>query len=201
MIPQQLWPATALSAAAERGRQERIAVERYVVELAHVLVPRVIEAVLNEIDLTAIVIDHVDLDAAVAGVDIDAIAARLDFNAVVDRVPIERVIDRVDVDAVADRLDLDRAVKRVDIDAVIASADVDQVASRLDVEAVINRVDLVAIARKLLDELDLPEIIRQSTGSMASDTVRGVRVRSFEADQVVSRTVDRFRPHRRQVEP
>jgi 2,4-dienoyl-CoA reductase-like NADH-dependent reductase (Old Yellow Enzyme family) len=201
MVPQPLWPATAFAAAAERGRRERIAVERYVVSLVHALIPRVFDAILDEIDLTEIVMDRVDLDAAVAAVDIDAIAGRLDFNAVVDRVPIDRVIDRVDIDSVADRIDLDRAIKRVDLDAVIAAADIDQVASRLDVEAVINRVDLVAIARKLLDELDLPEIIRQSTGTMASDTVRGVRMRSFEADQKVSRTVDRLRPHRRPINP
>lgn len=201
VLPERLWPATALAAAAERGRRERVVLEQYVFVIVHALVPRVIELILDEMDLTEVVLDRVDLDRAVAAVDIDAIAARLDMDDIVDRVPIDRVIDRVDVDAIADKLDLDRAVKRLDVDAVIATADVDGVVSRVNLDAIIGRMDLVGIVGRVLDELDLPEIIRQSTGSMASDTVRGVRMRSFEADQRINRTVGRFRPHRKPADP
>lgn len=201
VLPERLWPATALAAAAERGRRERVVLEQYVFVIVHALVPRVIELILDEMDLTEVVLDRVDLDRAVAAVDIDAIAARLDMDEIVDRVPIDRVIDRVDVDAIADKLDLDRAVKRLDVDAVIATADVDGVVSRVNLDAIIGRMDLVGIVGRVLDELDLPEIIRQSTGSMASDTVRGVRMRSFEADQRINRTVGRFRPHRKPADP
>lgn len=43
-----------------------------------------------------------------------------------------------------------------------------------------------------VDGIDLPEIIRRSTGSMASDVVRGVRLQTKEADQALSRLVDRL---------
>jgi hypothetical protein len=201
VLPQRLWPATAVTAAVERGRRERLVIEHYVSTVVHALAPRVIELILDEMDLTEIVLDRVDLDRAVAAVDIDAIAARLDMDAIIDKVPIDRVIDRVDVDAVADKLDLDRAVKRLDVDAVIATADVDGVVSKVNLDAIIGRIDLVGIVGRVLDELDLPEIIRQSTGSMASETVRGVRMRSFEADQRINRTVSRFMPHRKPADP
>ena len=54
------------------------------------------------------------------------------------------------------------------------------------------KVDLVGLAEQVIDGVDLPELIRESTGSMASDTVRGVRMRGIEADQTVSQAMDRL---------
>jgi hypothetical protein len=48
----------------------------------------------------------------------------------------------------------------------------------------------------VLAEIDLPEIIRESTGAMASDTVRGVRMQTISADDAVGRAVDRLRLRR-----
>lgn len=188
LVPEDKSPAVVLDAVAQRGRRERIILERRAIALLQAVTPAILDLVLDAIDLTSVMLERVDLDA---------IAARLNFDAIVDRVPISRVIDRVDVDSVADRLDLDRAVKRLDLNAVIAMADIDSVVSRVDLEAILARLDMVGIVRNVLDQLDLPEIIRQSSGSIASGGVRGVRVRSLEADQKVSRTVDRLLPHRR----
>ena len=72
----------------------------------------------------------------------------------------------------------------------------DTAAARLDVEAVIDRLDLAGLVTKVLAEIDLPEIIRESTGSVASDAVRGVRMQTISADDAISRAVDRLRPRR-----
>ena len=53
-------------------------------------------------------------------------------------------------------------VERVDLETVVTT--------------VLDQTDLVAIAEEVIDGVDLPEIIRESTGSMASDTVRGARM-------------------------
>jgi len=45
---------------------------------------------------------------------------------------------------------------------------------------------------EMLDEIDLPEIIRDSSGALTSDTVQGARIRSAAADQAVGRVRDRF---------
>jgi hypothetical protein len=42
-----------------------------------------------------------------------------------------------------------------------------------------------------MDEIDLPEIIRGSTGSMALETMHDVRLQGIEADRAVSRLMDR----------
>ena len=78
-----------------------------------------------------------------------------------------------------DRLDLTAIVlNRVDLDALV--------------NAVLARIDLVGLAEEVIDAVDLPEIIRESTGSMASETVRGARMQGIHADEAVGRAVDRI---------
>jgi hypothetical protein len=93
------------------------------------------------------------------------------------------VLERVDLDAVLaavlDRIDLTAVVlERVDLGEVV--------------DAALAEVDLVGLAEEVIDGVDLPEIIRESTGSMASDTVRGVRMQGIVADEAVGRAVDRL---------
>jgi hypothetical protein len=178
-------PLGRLSELARRGEQRRGDLLRTVSSLLDSVVPLVAEALLRRVDLTEVVKQHVDLDEVVASVDLDHAAARLDVDA---------VAKRIDLDAVVDRLDLNRIVRdRVDLDGLVADVDLDAVAARLDLDAVINRIDLAGLARDVIAEIDLPEIIRESTGSVASETVRGVRMQGISADEAIGRSVDRFR--------
>ena len=213
-------PRTAVAALARVGAARRPALAREVGGLLDALVPRVLDDVLQRAGLTELVLRHVDLDAVVAAVDLDAAAGRLDVDRVVARADLDAVAARLDVEAVLDRLDLTEVVlRRVDlerlVEVVLAAVDLDAVAARLDVEAVLNRldltelvlsrvdlgrlvdavlahVDLVGIAEDVIDAVDLPDIIRESTGSMASDTVRGARMQSIAADEALGRAVDRL---------
>jgi len=152
----------------------------------------VVAVVLPALDLTALVVKHVDLDriaaaldldaavarvdldAAVARVDLDAAVARVDIGAIVDRIDLDAVAARIDIEAIAARLDLDQlaagldvtaVVDRVDLDAVAARIDADRVVARVDLDAVVARLDLVGIAQSVIDAIDLPEIVRESTGA------------------------------------
>jgi hypothetical protein len=88
------------------------------------------------------------------------------------------------VDLVLDELDLNALVReRVDIDALAAD---------LDIEAVINRVDLIALADRVIEGVDLPAIIRESTNSMTAEVMTDVRTQGERADDVVSGIVDRM---------
>jgi hypothetical protein len=122
------------------------------------------------------VLDEVDLDQVVARVDPNQIAARID---------LDEIVDRVDVDAIAERIDLDAIVARVDIDAILA------------------RVDLPGLTEQVIDEVDLGEIIRESSSTMASETVDALRVQGMRVDGLVSRIVDRIllREGQRQTGP
>ena len=176
-------PGSVLAGVARRGAQRRAQALREATALLDVLVPLVTTELLLRLDLTGIVERYVDLDRLVSRVDVDAIARRLDLDAVVRRLDLMRIVR-----------------ERVDLDALVATVDLDAAARRLDVDAVIDRIDLVGIAETVIAEVDLPEIIRESTGAVASDTVRGVRMQGISGDEAVGRAVDRLRLRRRRPE-
>ena len=164
------------------------------------LVPQVVEAVLDQIDLNELVrrrvdverlVDEVDLARVVDRIDVDAIVSRVDLDRIVESIDLRAVIERLPLDEIVSRIDVDEIVARVDLDRVVQRVDVDAVAAKLDIEAVVRRLDLADIAREVIAELDLPEIIRESMGSMTTETVGGIRVQSMNADHAISRLVDR----------
>jgi hypothetical protein len=136
-----------------RARDRELAAAELVAEdLVASLVPRIVSAALDQLDLTPLVVQRVDVDEIVRGIDLDAI------------------------------------VERIDVDAVAAT---------LDVEALVERIDLAGLAQTVINEIDLPEIIRRSTGLVASETVRGVRMQGVEADRAIAGVVDRVLRRRR----
>ena len=88
-------------------------------------------------------------------------------------------------------------MERIDVDAIVERIDVDAIVSRVDVDAIVRRLDLVALAEEVVNGIDLPEIIRESTGSMASDVVRDARMQGIDADVAIARVVDRIIRRRR----
>jgi hypothetical protein len=71
----------------------------------------------------------------------------------------------------------------------------DIVRRHVDFDELIETVDLAGLTETVIAEVDLPEILRQSTGSMASETVRGVRMQGISGDEAIGRAMGRF--HRR----
>jgi hypothetical protein len=59
-------------------------------------------------------------------------------------------------------------------------------------QIVMQQVDLLGVAEYVVDGIDLPEIIRDSTGSVASEAVVGLRLQGVDADVAVGRVVDRI---------
>lgn len=76
---------------------------------------------------------------------------------------------------------------------------VDEVLRRIDLDAVIARLDLAKLADEVIASVDLPEIIRESTGAVSSEAVREVRMRGISGDEAVGRAMERLRPRRRGV--
>lgn len=197
MLAPRYQPATWLAELAEEGERQRDEVLRRLAALLDAVVPAVATAVAERIDLTALVERYVDIDGLVAGVDLDAAAERLDIDAVARRLDVDAVVDRLDLmRIVEERIDLDALVATVDLDKAAARLDVDAVAERLDLDKVIDRIDLIGLAEEIIAAVDLPEIIRESSASVASDTVRGVRMQSISGDEAVQRAVERIRLRR-----
>ena len=200
LLPRSLHPATILEEAARTGRAEQVALRRRFEVLLDAWAPVLVEAVVERIDLTRLVREHVDLDALVASVDLDAAVARVDLDAIAATLDVDAVVARADLDAAVARVDIEAILDRVDLDAIAATLDVDAVVARADLDRVIARIDIVRIVEEVLDAIDLPAIIRDSTGSMASETVRGGRMTGVSADDALSRVVDRALFRRRHPE-
>jgi hypothetical protein len=214
-------PRAVVSAVRDQQRQGRRAREQVRLrgeELLRGVIPVVLDFVLDQVDLTALVLRRVDLDAVAAALDVDAVARSLDLDAAAARLDIEKILDRidfnavvaerVDLDPIAARLDIDAILDRIDFNAVVAQrVDLDPIAARLDIDAILDRidfnavvaqrVDLIGLAEYVVDGIDLPRIIRESTGSVASESLRGVRTRSMDADQALAGLVDRMLMRRR----
>ncbi len=158
-----------------------------------VLVPEIMTAVMDQVDLTALVRERVDVDAIVEDVDIDRILERVDLDA---------VVARLDVDAVVARVDVQQVIGTVDLNEVVDTVDIERVVERVDVTSIVDRLDLATIAQEVIDDVDLPRIIRESSGAMASESIQTVRVQGMNADALVSRIVDKvLRRESRDLDP
>ncbi|MEZ0356580.1 hypothetical protein [Mycobacterium sp. SA01] len=88
---------------------------------------------------------------------------------------VELVLEQIDLTAlVRDNVDIDAIVTDVDIDAIIA------------------RIDLIGLADQIIDGVDLPTIIRESTGTVTAEVMTDVRSQTARADDMISGFVDRM---------
>ena len=167
-----------------------------------------VDSIVAGVDIGA-VIDRVDIDSIVAGVDIGAVIDRVDVDAIVKRVDLDAAVSTVDLAAIVGRLDLNEiadgleldplvakvnleaVVDRLDIAGVVAKVDPDPIVARVNFDAALAQIDLIGIAQKIVDGIDLPGIIRDSTGSLASEAVQGVRAQGQHADDAVGQLVGR----------
>jgi hypothetical protein len=122
LVPEDWTPAAFANRLADRGRTLRFAAGADVTELTgqtlDVVVPTVLDPVLDRIDLTALVIQRVDLERLVG-----AVLDTMDLtDLVLDRVDLHRVVE-----AALDSLDLTQLVRdRVDV-ASLAEEVVDEI--------------------------------------------------------------------------
>jgi len=201
--------------------------------LAQVDMERLVTVVLDRVDLTKITTDvlgRLDVDQVAAQLlsqlEVDEVAAQLLSELEVDEVAAQ-LLSQLDIDEVAaqllsqldltqlvlDRVDLQRvvagALEGLDLTAIVVDqVDLGDVVSaalqHVDLtEIVMRQVDLIGVAQYVVEGIDLPEIIRDSTGSVASEAVVGLRMQGIDADLVVGRVVDKMlrrRRHRRAEE-
>ena len=99
----------------------------------------------------------------------------------------EGVVNQI-VNGVVNELDVNGIVEKVDVDAVLERIDLDALMARIDIDGIVKRVDVAAI----LDEIGMDDLVRESTGVLASDTIRIVRIRSMNCDVLLARFVDRL---------
>lgn len=151
------------------------------------VIREVVDVLTEEVDLTDLVLQNVDLERLIATVleviDLDAVIETVDLDRAVAQVDLMRAIDLVDLHEVIGKVDLDEVAKRIDLDAI---------AARIDIDAILGRVDLVGLAEEIIDGVDLPDIIREASTSVTADVMTDVRSSSERADDAVANAVNRF---------
>jgi hypothetical protein len=95
---------------------------------------------------------------------------------------VTAVLEQVDLNSVVARVDLDQVIERLDLDAIVA---------RVDVQAILRRVDMAGVVEQVMEEVDIAEIVRESSSTMATETVDALRVQGMNADRMLGRIVDR----------
>jgi hypothetical protein len=93
---------------------------------------------------------------------------------VVDLLPIESILDRVDVNGIVERVDVDALVQRVDVDAIV------------------QRVDVPSLVTGVLENIELGDLIADSTSNIATSARDTARVEAIRADSGLAGVVDRL---------
>ena len=109
---------------------------------------------------------------------VDAIVSRMNLTELV----VTKVDLRTVVETALDQIDLTEiVVQRVDVNRIVGLA---------DIEDVIDRVPMIQIADYIIEEIDLPQIIRESTGGVAMDAFTSTRLTAARSDEFISKVVD-----------
>jgi hypothetical protein len=148
---------------AQRGRRLRADSEHEAAAAVAAVLPETIELVMDQVDLTELAIDKVDLqrvlDTTVARIDMTSFALQhLDLAQL-----IQASLDSVDF--------TDVAIEKIDFSRTVSAA-----LEQVDVLAVArDQVDPARVAAYLRDTVDLAETLRAAPGAVAGEAVRGVR--------------------------
>jgi uncharacterized RDD family membrane protein YckC len=155
-----------------------------------------LQALLERLDLNAL-ISRVDLDATLARVDVDALVARIDLNQLLERLDPNLLLARVDPEVVIDRVDLDAVLARVDPQPLLDRVDIDALLARVDPQAIVDRVDLDAVLARLdiqalVQRSGIPDVVADSTRSMAASMIDLARRQLVGLDVIVDRLIFRL---------
>ncbi|WP_431234197.1 hypothetical protein ACQ856_06165 [Mycolicibacterium psychrotolerans] len=84
-------------------------------------------------------------------------------------------------------------LEQIDLTALVRdSVDIDAIVTDVDIDAIIARIDLIGLADQIIDGVDLPTIIRESTGTVTAEVMTDVRSQTARADDMISGFVDRM---------
>jgi hypothetical protein len=93
---------------------------------------------------------------------------------------------------VVDLLPIEAILARVDVNAIVGSVDLDAVLARVDFDALLTRLDLPSLINNVLSEIELGDLIQESTSGIATDVRDAVRLEAHSADDLLARVVDRI---------
>jgi len=140
---------------------------------------------------------------AVVEASVQGLAAYGDEQRRVDTVRAQSLLTRAEgalavvMRHVVDLLPIEAILARVDVNAIVGSVDLNAVLARVDMDALLARLDLPALINNVLSEIELGDLIAESTTNIATDARDVVRMQAHGADDLMARVVDRILFRRR----
>lgn len=84
-------------------------------------------------------------------------------------------------------------VSRIDINEIVREyVDVNEIVAQADIAPILDRVPMTEIADYVIEEIDLPSLVRESTGGVADGLLGTLRFQAIQTDNFVSLIVDRI---------
>jgi hypothetical protein len=102
------------------------------------------------------------------------------------------------LDVVVDLLPIEAILARVDVDALVQRVDVNALVGRVDVNDIVQRVDLAGIVTTVLENIELGDLISDSTTNIATSARDNARVQAIRVDGGLAGVVDRLLRRRRE---
>ena len=70
--------------------------------------------------------------------------------------------------------------------------DVNEIVAQADITPILDRIPMTEIADYVIEEIDLPSLVRESTGGVADGLLGTLRFQAIQTDNFVSHIVDRI---------
>jgi len=80
----------------------------------------------------------------------------------------------------------------VAVNAVVSRIDINKIVAQVDITPILDRVPMTEIADYIIEEIDLPSLVRESTGGVADGLLGTLRFQAIQTDNFVSDIVDRI---------
>ena len=141
--------------------------------------------------------------AAFVEARVQGLAAYGDEQRRVDAVRAQSLLARAEgalsvvMQHVVELLPIEAILARVDVNALVGSVDLNAILDRVDMDALLARLDLPSLINNVLSEIELGDLIQESTTSIATDARDVVRMQAHGADDLMARVVDRILFRRR----
>ena len=104
---------------------------------------------------------------------------------------LEPLISAV-LEIVVELLPIEAILAKVDVDALVGRVDVNALVGRVDVNEIVQRVDLPGIVTAVLENIELGDLIADSTTNIATNARDSARVQAIRVDGGLASVVDRI---------
>ena len=83
-------------------------------------------------------------------------------------------------------------ISRVDLtEIVVRNVNINEIVAQADINPILDRIPMTEIADYVIEEIDLPALVRESTGGVADDILGLLRFQAIETDNFFSNLVDK----------